>query len=128
LQRKGTKSKPFYRVIIQNSTEKCGGEIVDLLGQYDPLKEPSLFKVDAEKVKDWLKKGATPTPKLRILLGKAGIMEPIDLSKLTKRKSKSEASVPKAEAEPVAAELALPKNDEAQPKPLDEAQAKEAQQ
>jgi small subunit ribosomal protein S16 len=95
LQRKGTKSKPVFRVVVQKSTEKLGGNIVDILGQYDALKDPAAFKVDAEKIKDWISRGAQPTEKIRILLGKAGILPAIDLSRLTKRKPKADASAEK---------------------------------
>lgn len=104
LQRKGTKNKPFYRVVVQKSTEKLGGSIVDILGEFDPSKEPSLLHVNEEKVKHWLGEGAQPTEKLRILLGKAGIMPAVDLTKLTKKKSKQEK--PAEAAAPVAAAVA----------------------
>ena len=94
LQRKGTKNKPFYRVI-------------EILGLYDPLKEPSLFEVDKEKTQHWLKKGAEPTEKVRILLGKAGIMEAVDLASLPKKRSKAEikaAAAAKAEGNPAEGE------------------------
>jgi small subunit ribosomal protein S16 len=90
LQRKGTKSRPFYRVVVQNAATARDGDVIDTLGQYDPLKEPSAFTVDIEKTKAWLGKGAEPTEKLRILLGKAGILPPVDTSLLTKRKPKGE--------------------------------------
>lgn len=102
LQRVGTKSQPKYRVVIQETREKLGGKVIDILGIYHPRQEPSLFEVSQEKVQDWLKKGAQPTEKVRILLGKAGIMPPVDLSIKTKRKPKKEAKPAEAAAAPAA--------------------------
>jgi len=102
LQRVGTKNQPKYRVVIQETREKLGGKVIDILGIYHPRNEPSLFEVSQEKVQDWLKKGAQPTEKVRILLGKAGIMPPVDLSVKTKRKPRA-AAAPAAEAAPAPA-------------------------
>lgn len=96
LQRQGTKSRPFYRVVVQNDSSPRNGRVIEILGQYDPLKEPSTFNVDKDRTLDWLSKGAQPTEKVRILLGKAGIMPAIDLAALPKKKAKAEI---KAEGE-----------------------------
>ena len=95
LQRKGSKNKPFYRVVVQSATAARDGDVVEILGQYDPRREPTIFNVDQEKTKEWLAKGAEPTEKVRILLGKAGILPPVDLAALKKKKPKAEE---KAEA------------------------------
>ncbi len=100
LQRKGSKKKPFYRVVVQSCGDPRDGDVVEILGQYDPLKEPSLFEVDQEKTKEWLKKGAQPTDRVRILLGKAGIMPPVDLAALPKRKPRAELKAEAAEEKP----------------------------
>lgn len=107
LQRQGAKSKPFYRVVIQDESAPRNGRVIEILGQYDPRKEPSLFNVDKEKTSAWLAKGAQPTEKLRILLGQAGLLPAIDLASLPKRKAKGETKVegeekPAAEAAPAA--------------------------
>lgn len=68
---------------------------IDVLGQYNPLAEPSVFDVNKEKALEWIKKGAKPTDRVRILLGKAGVLPPVDLASLHKRKPKAEL---KAEA------------------------------
>jgi len=101
LQRVGAKNQPKYRVVVQEAREKLNGKVTEILGIYHPLEEPSLFQVDKEKALDWIKKGALPTDKVRILLGKSGILPPVDLSKRVKRKKKGEEEKkeePKAEA------------------------------
>lgn len=99
LQRVGAKNQPKYRVVIQEAREKLGGKVVEILGTYNPLEEPSIFQVNKDKVLDWIKKGAQPTEKVRILLGKAGVMPPVDLAALPKRKKKGEQEA-KEEAKP----------------------------
>jgi len=101
LQRKGTKSKPKYRFIIQETRTKLNGKAVDILGEYEPQRNPSFINLDKEKVEKWLKIGAEPTDKVRILLGKAGILPAVDTSVLTKRKPKKEVKTD--EASPAAA-------------------------
>lgn len=100
LQRLGTKSKPFYRVVVQDESSSPASDVVAVLGQYQPLKGKAEFNLDKEKTLAWIKKGAKPTEKVRILLGKAGILPPVDLAALPKRKKKGESS-PSPEA-PVA--------------------------
>lgn len=90
LQRKGKKKKPIYRVVVQDESFALKGTVIEVLGQYNPLMEPSIFKVDKEKTLDWIKKGAKPTERVRILLGKAGVLPPIDLAALKQKKSKKD--------------------------------------
>ncbi len=98
LQRKGSKKKPFYRVVVQDESSPTKGKVIEVLGKYNPLLEPSLFDVDKEKTSAWLAKGAEPTEKVRILLGKAGILPPVDLAALPKRKPKAEMKAEEAAA------------------------------
>jgi small subunit ribosomal protein S16 len=87
----GTKKKPAYRVILMDESRAPSSKEVENIGEYDPCKNPAIFKVKKDRVEYWLSKGAQPTDKLRILFGKAGFMSPVDLTKLNKKKSKSEA-------------------------------------
>ncbi|HEM55706.1 MAG: 30S ribosomal protein S16 [Thermodesulfobacterium geofontis] len=73
LMRFGRKKRPFYRVVAADSRAPRDGKFLDILGYYDPLKEPFEFKVDEEKVKMWLERGAEPTETVRALLRRIGI-------------------------------------------------------
>lgn len=73
LMRFGRKKRPFYRVVVADAHAPRDGKFLDILGYYDPLKEPFEFKVNEEKVKKWLEKGAEPTETVRALLRKIGI-------------------------------------------------------
>ena len=100
LQRVGTSKQPKYRLVVQEARQKLGGSVIEILGIYHPRQTPTLFEVSKEKVLEWIKKGAQPTDKVRMLLGKAGILPPVDTSILNKRKPKKEAAAPAAEVQP----------------------------
>lgn len=73
LTRLGSHKKPFYRVIVTDSKTRRDGPFIEILGTYDPLKEPSEIKLDLDKAKVWLQKGAQPTDTVRKLMQKAGL-------------------------------------------------------
>ena len=61
LARYGAKKKPFYRVVAADSRSPRDGKFIDILGTFDPTKNPAAIKLDGDKVKMWLEKGAQPT-------------------------------------------------------------------
>ena len=73
LTRLGSHKKPFYRVIVTDSKTRRDGPFIEILGTYDPLKEPSEIKLDLDRAKVWLEKGAQPTDTARRLMQKAGL-------------------------------------------------------
>ncbi len=74
LRRMGAKKAPFYRVVVADSRFPRDGRSIDEIGYYDPTKEPSVVKIDADKAKDWIKKGAQPTDIVKNLLKKEGVL------------------------------------------------------
>lgn len=75
LRRMGRKKRPFYRVIVADSRSPRDGRFIEEIGYYDPMKEPSEIKIDAEKAQKWLDNGAAPTETVKALLKKAGVVE-----------------------------------------------------
>ncbi len=73
LARMGKKKKPFYRVVVADSRTRRDGTFIEIIGTYDPMKEPSEIKVDTEKARSWIGKGAQPTDTVKKLLQKAGL-------------------------------------------------------
>jgi small subunit ribosomal protein S16 len=69
----GAKKKPFYRVVVADSRSRRDGPFIEILGTYDPMKEPTEIKVDTDKAKSWIDKGAQPTDTVKRLLQKAGL-------------------------------------------------------
>ena len=74
LKRMGAKKAPFYRVVVADSRSPRDGRFIEEIGYYDPTKEPSVVKVDAEKAQKWIKNGAQPTDTVKALLKKNGIL------------------------------------------------------
>jgi small subunit ribosomal protein S16 len=72
LKRAGAKRKPFYRLVAADSRMPRDGRFLESLGYYNPLTDPATIKLDLEKVKKWLDKGALPSPTAKSLLKKAG--------------------------------------------------------
>ncbi len=75
LKRMGAKKKPFYRVVVADSRTPRDGRFIEELGYFDPMQEPDLIKIDAERAKKWLDEGAQPTDRVRSLFRKTGIIE-----------------------------------------------------
>ena len=73
LTRLGKKKAPFYRVQVADSRYPRDGRFIEEIGTYDPTKDPSEIKIDAEKAKKWLANGAKPTETVAKLLKIAGI-------------------------------------------------------
>ena len=73
LQRVGAKKAPFYKIVVADSRYPRDGRIVEEIGNYDPMKEPVVSNLNAEKVKTWISNGAQPTDTVRALIKKAGI-------------------------------------------------------
>lgn len=77
LSRHGSKKKPFYRIVVANSSSPRDGRFIERVGFYDPLKEPMQISLDREKIKDWYKKGAKPTRTVENLFKKEGVLSEI---------------------------------------------------
>lgn len=73
LTRMGKKKNPLYRIVVADSRSPRDGKCIDEIGTYDPNTDPSTFKVDAEKAKQWLNKGAQPTEVVNKIFKLAGI-------------------------------------------------------
>jgi small subunit ribosomal protein S16 len=75
LKRMGAHKKPFYRVVVADSRTQRDGRFIEEIGYFDPMTEPNVIKIDAEKAQKWLSQGAQPTDTVRDLLKKSGIVE-----------------------------------------------------
>ena len=70
LQRAGKKKAPFYHIVIADSKSPRDGKIIEQIGTYNPMTEPSEFVLDREKVAQWIKNGAKPTDTVKRLIEK----------------------------------------------------------
>lgn len=71
LTRMGSKKRPFYRIVAVDSAARRDGRALDYVGFYNPMVEPAEIKLDLDKVKLWLERGATPSDTVRSLLKQA---------------------------------------------------------
>ena len=74
LRRMGAKKAPFYRIVVADSRSPRDGRCIEEIGTYNPMTEPAVITVDAEKAQTWIKNGAQPTDTVRGLLKNAGVL------------------------------------------------------
>ena len=72
LKRVGKVHAPQYRVVVADSRTARNGRAIEEIGIYQPLEEPSLIKVDSERVQYWLGVGAQPTEAVAAILKVTG--------------------------------------------------------
>ena len=70
LARTGATKKPHYRVVVIDKARARDGRFVEILGHYDPRKQPAAIVLNNERVQYWLGKGAQPSQTVRSFLGK----------------------------------------------------------
>ena len=75
LARMGSKKKPFYRLVAADSEAPRDGKFIELLGYYDPMKDPAVIEVHEDKINFWLGKGARVSDSVRALLRKQGLLK-----------------------------------------------------
>lgn len=74
LRRMGAKKAPFYRIVVADSRYPRDGRFIEEIGYYDPTKEPSVVKIDAEKAKQWIANGAQPTDTVKVIFKKNNVL------------------------------------------------------
>ncbi len=71
LQREGKKKAPFYHIVVADSRRARDGRIIEKIGTYDPMTDPSTVVLDKELVEKWIKNGAKPTDTVKRLIAEA---------------------------------------------------------
>jgi small subunit ribosomal protein S16 len=84
LMRMGKKKQPTYRVVAADVRSPRDGRFIEIVGTYDPRREPSDIRIDNDKAVAWLSKGAQPTDTVRKLLQVSGAWEQFSSAKGTK--------------------------------------------
>ena len=74
LRRMGAKKSPFYRIVVADSRYPRDGRFIEDALSQSPMEEPSVVKVDPEKAKAWMAKGAQPTDTVKALFKKHGVI------------------------------------------------------
>jgi small subunit ribosomal protein S16 len=102
LARAGTKKRPFYHVVVADGRAPRDGRFIERLGHFNPLlpkEQTERLKLDFEKVKTWLDKGAQPTDRVMRFLDEAGVRK-------RETRNNPEKAVPRKERKALAEEAA----------------------
>lgn len=75
LSRAGRHKLPFYRLVAADSRSPRDGRYLEILGTYNPLKNPALAELKSERVQHWMSVGAQPTVTVRTILKRAGLIK-----------------------------------------------------
>jgi small subunit ribosomal protein S16 len=111
LARAGTKKRPFYHIVIADSRSPRDGRFIERLGYFNPLlpkEKTERLKLDLDKIKTWLAKGALPTDRVLRFLDDAGLMKrekrnnPNRAVPRKERKARAEEAAKAAAAKPAA--------------------------
>ena len=84
LLRMGAKKAPFYRIVAADSRSPRDGRNIEVVGTYNPTKNPGIVTIDEEKALKWLNNGAIPSDTVRNILSKEGIMKKFNDAKNSK--------------------------------------------
>ena len=131
LMRMGKKKQPTYRVVAADARSPRNGRFIEIVGTYEPRRDPSVIEIDNERAVHWLRHGAQPTERVEKLLKISGAWEDFTgeapAPVVTKAASASEpAPAPEAAAEEAPAEAEEAAAEEA-PAEAEEAPADDAE-
>lgn len=73
LTRMGAKKAPFYRIVVADSRSRRDGAFIDVIGTYDPNRQPAAVEINAEKAQKWLSTGAQPSDTVKSLFKQQGL-------------------------------------------------------
>ena len=73
LTRIGGRKDPVWRVVVADQRSKRDGRVIETVGHYNAQTDPSTIKVDEERARAWLERGAQPTDTVRKILRTQGI-------------------------------------------------------
>ena len=71
LSRKGANKKPFYRIVVTERSRSRDGRFLEIIGQYDPKREPATVVLKLERVDHWIRLGAQPSDTVKTLIARA---------------------------------------------------------
>lgn len=74
LRRTGKKKQPSYRFVVADSRAPRDGAFVETIGIYNPLTDPPTIRIDEQKARDWMAKGAQPSESAARLMQREGIL------------------------------------------------------
>ena len=103
LNRKGTKDRPYYKIVAVDQRKRRDGRYIAQIGTYDPMSEGDNFTLDLEAADHWLSVGARPSDTVRSIIRKARTKEEAGESALPESAAKAKAALAAAAAAETAA-------------------------
>ena len=100
LARGGSKKRPYYRIVVADVRAPRDGRYIERVGSYNPLlpkDHEERVKLDIDKIKEWLSKGAKPTDRVARFLDSEGILK-------REPRNNPQKAIPKKEPEETPAE------------------------
>ena len=74
LSRKGSKKRPFYRIVVADERCPRDGRFIEMVGTYNCLADPFEVSLDKDKITAWYQKGARPTKTVEKLFKREGAL------------------------------------------------------
>jgi len=122
LARGGTKKRPYYRIVVADIRAPRDGKYIERVGSYNPLlpkDHEDRIKLDIDRIKEWLSKGAKPTDRVARFLDAEGILK-------REPRNNPQKAIPKKEPEEAKEEA--PAEEAKEEAPAEEAPAEEAKE
>ena len=124
LSRGGAKKRPYYRIVIADSRRARDGKFIEQIGTYNPMltkDNPERVKIDLDKAKDWIGKGAQPSSRVQLFLSSMGVGEKPIITEKTKKHLPKKKTKEKTEEKPAEAKAEeKPAEAKAEEKPAEE--------
>lgn len=92
LRRTGARKQPTYRFVVADARAPRDGRFFEIVGHYNPRRDPVEIIVDEEKVKKWLRDGAQPSDTVARLLATKGLVDPSKVKKHKPRAKRAKKS------------------------------------
>ena len=122
LARGGSKKRPYYRIVVADIRAPRDGKYIERVGSYNPLlpkDHEDRIKLDIDRIKEWLSKGAKPTDRVARFLDTEGILK-------REPRNNPQKAIPKKELEEAKEEA--PTEESKEEAPSEEAPAEESKE
>ena len=108
LSRGGAKKRPYYRIVVADSRRARDGKFIEQIGTYNPMltkDNPERVKIDLDKAKDWIGKGAQPSNRVQLFLSSMGVGEKPIITEKTKKHLPKKKAKEKSDEKPTEAKV-----------------------
>ncbi len=75
LRRTGKTKQPSYRVVVADSRSPRDGKFIEIIGHYNPIRQPKVLEIKADRARYWLSVGAQPTETVVKLLQRVNVLD-----------------------------------------------------